>query len=95
MGQWGKRGNDNAPMARGWESKSVEAQQEDRAAQRVKAAPVSAEEAARRALVQRLEASRARVAADLTSATAPAHRRMLRAALADLDAQIERAQPPK
>lgn len=82
-------------MARGWESKSVEAQQEERGAARVKAAPVSPEEAARRALVQRLDASRARVAADLAAATAPAHRRMLKAALKDLDAQIQRAQPPK
>lgn len=82
-------------MARGWESKSVEAQQEERAAARVKAAPVTPEEAARRALVQRLEASRARVAADLATATAAAHKRMLKAALADLDLQIQRAQPPK
>jgi hypothetical protein len=77
-------------MARGWESKSVEDQQE--AAEQRKAAatsaPVSAEETARRQELDALRLARARVLADLQRACRPAHRGMLEQALADVDTKI-------
>jgi hypothetical protein len=76
-------------MARGFESKSVEAQQEEAARQRPRAGrQVTAEE---RALEERRRAlllSRTRVEADLSRATAPAHRQMLQRAIDALDAQL-------
>lgn len=76
-------------MARGWESKSVEGQQEDRARQEALAGPVTPEEAARRVRRQTLELARARAAADLSAARSPAHRAMLEAALQALDEQLK------
>ena len=77
-------------MARGWESKSVEAQQMDAAAMKSpEVAPVSTEEAARRAQRATLSLARTRALADLQQACRPAHRAMLEQAIADLDAQLE------
>ena len=75
-------------MARGWESKSVESQQDD-AARRKELRPALTPED-REGLVRRrtLELSRARLAADLDRASALPHRRMLEQALAELDAQL-------
>jgi hypothetical protein len=77
-------------MARGWESKSVESQQEeamrDRAQKRDR--PLSEEERASFARRETLELARKRTAADLTEATAPARRLMLERALAALDAEL-------
>jgi hypothetical protein len=76
-------------MARGWESKSIESQQDD-AARRKDVKPALT--AGQRELLDRrrtLELSRARLAGDLGRATAPPHRRMLEQALADLDAQLD------
>lgn len=78
-------------MARGWESKSVEAQQADREQDRAAAAPVSPEEAARLARVHTLTLTRARALADLTLARSPAHRAMLEAAVRALDEQLKAA----
>lgn len=77
-------------MARGWESKAVESQQ-DAATERPKGggAPVSRLDAERRSARATLQLSRARVAADLDRATAPAHRAMLEQAIAELDRQIK------
>ncbi len=76
-------------MARGWESKSVESQQDD-AADRKSLAPALSGEPRRAAAKRRtLELSRARLADDLTRATAPHHRQMLERALADIDASLE------
>lgn len=77
-------------MARGWESKGIEAQQEEASRDRKKGPILT--EAQRTAAVERrtLELARARAAADLSRASAPAHRRMLEQALADLDARISR-----
>jgi len=77
-------------MARGWESKSVEAQQADREAREKPAEPVSAADAALVARRRTLELARTRALADLTSASSPAHRRMLEAAVQSLDEQLER-----
>jgi hypothetical protein len=73
-------------MARGWESKNVEAQQaeRERPADRTQG-PADPARATRR---KGLELARARVAADLEAATNVRHRAMLEAALADLDRQI-------
>jgi hypothetical protein len=74
-------------MARGWESKSVEAQQEERARQ--EPAQTSPEEDRdRRVRRQTLTLALARMQADLAGATAPAHRRMLETAIADLQKQL-------
>ena len=83
-------------MARGWESKSVEEQQEAAAQQRVAdAAPeVPAAEAERRHELASLQLVRARVLADLQRACRPAHRGMLETALADVEARISAVQEP-
>ena len=75
-------------MARGFESKMVEFQQEEAARGRTKSAPLGADEQARRARRQSLELTRKRAAADLERATAPAHRQMLEQAIAALDEQL-------
>ena len=76
-------------MARGWDSKAIESQQED-ALRRKDARPaLTAEQQEALARRQTLELSRARLADDLSRATAVPHRRMLERALADLDARID------
>lgn len=75
-------------MARGWESKSVESQQADRETRDQPTATLSEADAARLAARRTLELARARALADLASATAPAHRRMLEAAVHALDEQL-------
>ena len=76
-------------MARGWESKTVEAQQAEREAVTTAPAreltPQEVQAAARRRM---LEVSRARAVADRASARSPAHRAMLDAAIKALDEQI-------
>ena len=84
-------------MARGWESKSVEAQQEE--ATRAARGPARSPEALvlqerRRAL----ELARTRARNDLARASAPAHRQMLETAIAELDrqlAELEQLPPSK
>ena len=75
-------------MARGFESKQVESQQQDRdsrgADQQEILDPVAA--AARRTL----ELSLVRAEQDLTNARNPAHRAMLEQAIAALSAQLEK-----
>lgn len=77
-------------MARGWESKSVEAQQESRDAPGAPARPaLSPGEIAHEQHRQRLTLALARTRADLARATVPAHRRMLEAAVAALEQQLQ------
>lgn len=78
-------------MARGWESKSVESQQEEATRTRAdkKNRPLSEEERARSERRATLELARKRTAADLTCATAPAQRLMLERALAALDLDLK------
>jgi hypothetical protein len=76
-------------MARGWESKSVEAQQEDASRGRVTRRTLTETE---RAVLERrrtLELTRTRAAAELSRATAAAHRSMLEQTIAAIDEQIE------
>lgn len=77
-------------MARGWESKSVASQQDEaeRAPADRKDRPLSEEERERHQRRKALELARARTAADLRRAGAPAQQEMLRQALAALDAQL-------
>ena len=72
-------------MARGWDSKSIEAQQEE-AARNKKQGPVLSD-AQRAALEKRrtLLLTRARAVDDLSRATAPRHREMLEATIAAVD----------
>jgi hypothetical protein len=76
-------------MARGWESKSIESQQEDRAAKaRHAGPPLTAEERERQARRAALELSRARTMRELEATTMPARRASLESALAYLDEQL-------
>lgn len=76
-------------MARGWESKAVESQQE-LAAERVRQVgpPVDRQSAARQTERAMLALSLARAEADLKAASAPAHRKMLEQAIADLNGRL-------
>lgn len=78
-------------MARGFESKDVEFQQEE--AQRRKAAPRPEVTAEERAAVERrktVELALARARADLAAARSPAYRQMLEQAIAALEEQMRR-----
>ena len=76
-------------MARGWESKSVEQQQEEASSEPArKTEPLTPEQVGRRRRLATLELSRKRMLQQLEAATNPRHRQMLDSALADLDAQI-------
>ena len=76
-------------MARGWESKDVEAQVEaSRAPQQKAAGPKSPEQIQRDHQRKDLLLSRTRIVNDLASATHPNHRKSLEAALAHLDKKI-------
>ena len=75
-------------MARGWESKSVEAQQDAAVNEQAQGPQVTAEEAARRSERATLSLARSRALADLQQACAPAHRAMLEQAIADLDNRL-------
>lgn len=76
-------------MARGWESKAVEQQQEEAASSNAGRTQRSAEQIAEDQRRQNLELSRQRILQQLQVACNPRHRQMLERALADLDAQLE------
>jgi hypothetical protein len=76
-------------MARGWESKSVEAQQADAEEKSDKPRlKLTAEAAARQREQETLRLSRQRVLQQLEASQNPRHRRLLEQELADLDARI-------
>lgn len=75
-------------MARGWESKSVEAQQDAANAPRNSGPALTADEAARQEARATLMLARTRALADLQKACVPAHRAMLEQAIADLDQRL-------
>jgi hypothetical protein len=79
-------------MARGFESKSVEFQQEEaqRNRGRKKERPLSEEEHVRNQRRRTLELARVRTAADLSRAAVPAQREMLERAIAALDTELEK-----
>jgi len=78
-------------MARGFDSKSVEYQQEEalRSRQEKKGRPLSEEERARLQRRQTLNLARARTAADLARAASPAQQEMLKRAIGTLDAELK------
>ncbi len=78
-------------MARGFDSKSVEYQQEEalRSRQEKRGRPLSEEERARLQRRQTLNLARARTAADLARAASPAQQEMLKRAIATLDAELK------
>ena len=76
-------------MARGWESKSVELQQEEAISEPARRTPaLTPEQAGRRRRLATLELSRKQILHQLEAATNSRHREMLEAALAEFDAQI-------
>jgi hypothetical protein len=78
-------------MARGWESKDVEAQLEEKKAvpqTQDNKIPKSTEQIRREQERRGLELSRTRILHDLESATHPNHRKSLEAALEHLDRKI-------
>jgi len=77
-------------MARGWESKDVEAQVEATQApyQKIQLGTKSPEQIYREQQRKDLQLSRTRIVNDLASATHPNHRKSLEAALAHLDKKI-------
>jgi hypothetical protein len=76
-------------VARGWESKAIESQQEDASRQRTPRPSLTPEQRAQEERRRSLELTRARAVADLTRATAPLHRQMLERAIAALDEQLK------
>lgn len=75
-------------MARGWESKAIESQQESAADARRARPAVNPADASRQAARATLMLARTRALADLQSACAPAHRAMLEQAIAELDQRL-------
>jgi hypothetical protein len=75
-------------MARGWESKSIEAQQEEAARPDARGPALSAEARERLARRQVLELALARARDDLSRAAAPAHRTLLARTIAALEAEL-------
>ena len=76
-------------MARGWESKSIEQQQEEMAASRQPArAPIPPGQQQSNRKRDGLLLSRQRLTQQLQTACNPRHRQMLEQAIAELDAQL-------
>jgi hypothetical protein len=78
-------------MARGWESKAVESQQQDMKGAGSKGRPEARLTEAQRASIERrrtLELARARTLSDLRASTSSANRAMLEQALRALDEQL-------
>jgi hypothetical protein len=87
----------NESMARGWESKSVEAQIES-AAGEPRTAPkphLSPEQIQNMREKENLELSRTRVQRELASSENPRYREIMRKALADLDGKLARLEPAR
>ena len=78
-------------MARGWESKSVEQQQEEFASTKGKGSqPLNAAQIAAEHERNGIELSRQHILQQLQIACNPRHRQMLEAALAELDRKLDR-----
>jgi hypothetical protein len=87
----------NEIMARGWESKSVEAQIESAANRKPAHREIQLSPAQIQILRDResLELSRTRVQRELANATNPRYQDILRRGLADLEAKIAHLEPAK
>lgn len=82
-------------MARGWESKAVEAQQDAHDQPTRTAAPLSPDAAAAARTRATLMLARTNVLSQLQQACAPARRAALEQALADLDARLAAIRSPE
>jgi hypothetical protein len=83
--------NYNCDVARGWESKSVEAQQAEAIQEPAPSRPqMSGAEASLFREKENLRLARQRVLRQLGSSLNPRHRQMLQDALADLDQKLSR-----
>ncbi|HET6180562.1 MAG TPA: hypothetical protein VFE61_26830 [Candidatus Sulfotelmatobacter sp.] len=81
--------NYNRNVARGWESKSVEAQQAETSDKSAKPRPkMSAQQAAVWRQKETLRLSRQRVLQQLETSANPRHRQLLQEALAELDEKL-------
>lgn len=80
-------------MARGFESKSVEQQQEEAKREFNPQTTLTADQVEGRRKRDGLLLSRKNIASRLIAATNPTHREMLENALADLDRQIAELEP--
>ena len=75
-------------MARGWESKSIESQQDEAERRKTLRPELSDEEKARAAERTNLELALAQTQAELAAACRPAHREMLRLRLEAIRSRI-------
>jgi hypothetical protein len=75
-------------MARGWESKSIESQQEDAQAAKVRKPALTAEERVRADRRTTLQLALTRAQAEFQAACQPAYRDMLRLKLETLQQQL-------
>ena len=82
-------------MARGWESKSVEAQQADAADRKSPRRILTPEQASLLRQLEGLHLSRQHTLRQLEAARDPRHRSMLEQSLAELDRRILALAPPK
>lgn len=80
-------------MARGWESKSIESQQEDAQAARAPKPELTAEQRDRQQQRASLQLAFARAQAELQAACQPAYRDMLRLKLETLQQQLAELEP--
>lgn len=80
-------------MARGWESKAIESQQDDVLRGR-QTSSADAKSEPSSGLRRTLELARTRTASQLEVASLPHHRTMLERAIADLDARLESLDHP-
>ena len=76
-------------MARGWESKSVEQQQEEAVTEKTGHKILTPEQVAKENRRRGLLLSRQRVVQQLEAASNPRHRQMLEAALDELERQLK------
>jgi hypothetical protein len=76
-------------MARGWESKSVESQQDDAGRKTSDKPPLTAEQRAQFQRKAGLELALAETQAQLMAACRPAHREMLQLRLAAIQAELK------
>ncbi|MGA2857558.1 MAG: hypothetical protein ABSE40_11855 [Candidatus Sulfotelmatobacter sp.] len=83
--------NYNLDVARGWESKSVEAQQAEAEEKRAPTRPpVTPEEAARCREKENLRLARQRVLQQMAASPNPRHRKLMQDSLADLEEKLRR-----
>jgi hypothetical protein len=75
-------------MARGWESKSIESQQDDAGRKAPAGPPLTAEQQARQTLKKGLELALAQTQAEMGAACRPAHREMLKLRLDAIRSQL-------